>query len=167
MPELLSLAGVELPWLRTGFFPPAFSVRWDDVEVGSIQWEGLFTSRALARTPTGAWRIRRAGFRGLALEDADAGQLVGTVRLHAFGSGEVTLPGRTLALRNAGILPPALAFDDESGSPLVVVRGHIATLFRGGVCRFEPAAATLPEVGLVALLGIYITIRRARRRARN
>ncbi len=167
MSDTLSLAGVELPWVRTGFFPAAFSLRWNDVEVGSLEWEGVFSSRALARTPTGAWRIRRSGLRGLLLDDADSGQPIGTVQLRVFGSGEVTLPGRQLALRRASLLPPALAFQDDSGSPLVVVRGHIATLFRGGVCRFEPAATTLPEAGLVALLGIYITVRRARRRSNN
>lgn len=167
MSDTLALAGVELPWVRTGFFPAAFSLRWNDVEVGSLQWESLFSSRALARTPTGAWRIRRSGLRGLSLHDPDSDQPIGSATLHLFGAGELVLPGRQLALRRAGILPPALAFHDADGVPLLVVQGHMAALFRGGVCRFQPAATTLPEAGLVALLGMYIMIRRARRRSHN
>ncbi len=167
MPDVQSLAGVELPWVRTGYLPAAFALRWGDIEVGSLSWEKLLSSHAIARTAAGAWHIRRAGLQGLVLQDAASDGPVGTVRLHLFGSGEITLPGGTLALRRAGVFPPALRIDDPSGMPLVTVQGRWGLLWRGGVCRFEPAAATLPEVGLVALLGMYIMIRRARRRARR
>ncbi len=164
---LESLAGVELPWVRTGYLPAAFALRWDETEVGSLYWEKLFSTRAIARTAAGAWRIRRSGLRGLVLHDAESDQPIGTVRTHLFGSGEIALPGGTLALHRTGVLPPALRIDDPAGMPLVTVQGHWATLWRGGICRFEAAAASLPEVGLVALLGMYIMIRRARRRARR
>ncbi len=167
MADLQSLVGVELPWVRSGYLPAAFTLRWDETEVGSLQWEKLFSSHAIARTAAGAWRIGWSGIRSLFLRDADTDQPIGGVRLHLFGSGEIALPGGTLALRRAGIFPPALRIDDPGGMPLVTVQGSWALLWRGGVCRFEPAAATVPEVGLVALLGMYIMIRRARRRARR
>ena len=168
MPDLLAIAGIELQWLRTGFLPAAFSLRWNDTELGSLAWESLFSSRAVARTPVGAWRFQRLGFRGLTIEDADTGQPVATMQFHLFGSGELTFAdGRVLALRHTALLPPVWAFQDADGAALVVVRGRAAALLRGGHCRIEPAAATLPEAGLVALLGIYILVRRARRRARR
>ena len=49
---------------------------------------------------------------------------------------------------------------------LAAVRGRIGALWRGGYCRLEPGAAEQPEAALVALLGIYVLVRRARRRAR-
>ncbi len=167
MPDLQSLAGVELPWVRTGYLPAAFALRWDDTEVGSLQWEKLFSSHAIARSAAGVWRIGRSGLRGLFLHDAESDRPIGAVRLHLFGSGEIELPGGTLALHRTGVFPPALRIDDPAGLPLVTVQGSWGALWRGGVCRFEPAAPSLPEVGLVALLGMYIMIRRARRRARR
>lgn len=168
MSDVLTLAGIELRWLRTGFLPAAFALRWNETELGSLAWEGLFTSRALARTPAGVWRIRRRGLRGLTIDHAETGQPFGTMLFRLFGSGELTFTdGRVFALRRATLFPPAWSFVNNDGSPLVTVQGRVAALLRGGSCRIEPAAASLPEAGLVALLGVYILVRRARRRSHD
>ncbi len=166
MADVLSAAGVDLQWVRTGFLPAAYALRYDDRELGSLAWEGLFSSRALARTPAGTWRIHRHGLRGLAIDQGETGQPVAAMRFQLLGSGELTFAdGRVLALRRAALFPPAWSFVAADGAPLVTVQGHFAALWRGGQCRIEPEATALPEAGLVTLLGVYILVRRARRRA--
>jgi hypothetical protein len=168
MPDLREIAGEELTWSRAGYLPAAYAIHWNGTEIGTLAWERFFSSRAIARAGDGAWRIRRHGFRQLLIEDARSGDAVATMHLHLFGSGQLEFAdGRRLTLHRASLLPLALAFQDQVGSDLVNVRGHWAAIFRGGYCRIEPAGAALPEVALVALLGIYILIRRARRRARR
>lgn len=168
MPDLQSFAGAGLRWVRTRYLPAAFSLLWHDAEVGSVAWERLFSSRALLSAGEGVWRIRRVGFWNLAVTNAADDQPVATLTLHPFGSGELHFAeGRTLALRRAGLLPPTWSFRDANGSDIVTVRGRFGALWRGGDCTIEPAGAGEPEVGLVALIGIYVLVRRARRRARR
>ncbi|HEX9107712.1 MAG TPA: hypothetical protein VF832_10800 [Longimicrobiales bacterium] len=171
MVDLRALAGAELRWVRTGFLPAAFALFHDDTELGSVAWENLFSSRAILRTDAGEWRVHRKGLGHLVIEDAASGGVVAAMRLHLFGSGELAFAdGRTVAFRRTALLPPAWSFfdgTDAGGSELLSVRGRVAALFRGGSARIEPAAAAMPEAGLLTLLGIYILVRRARRRARH
>lgn len=168
MPDLESLAGANLRWVRTRFFPLAFSLRWQGIEIGSVAWERLLFSSALLTAGEGVWRIRRIGFWSFGITDAATDAVVATLDLHPFGSGELHFAdGHTLALRRASFLPPTWSFRNENGSDVVTVHGRLASLFRGGDCTIEPAGAAEPEVGLVALIGIYVLVRRARRRARR
>ncbi len=168
MADLREIAGVELTWSRAGYLPAAYAIHWNGTEIGTLAWERFFTSHAIARADGTAWRIRRHGFRQLLVEDAASGDAVASVRLHLFGSGELDFAdGRHLALKRTSLLPRGIAFQDQLGSDLVSIHGHLASIFRGGYCRIEPAGAELPEAALVALLGVYILIRRARRRAHN
>jgi hypothetical protein len=162
------LAGARLRWVRTRYLPAGFSLRWHDTEVGSLRWESLFSSRALARSGERSWRLQRHGLRGVAIEDGSGDSPVATLAVHGLGSAELSFrDGRTVTFRRSGLLPPSWTFFDSLGSPLLRVRGYLAMLFRGGHCDVEPAAAAYPEAGLIALLGVYVLVRRARRRARE
>lgn len=168
MPDLQSLAGADLRWVRSGFAPAAFSLRFHEEEVGRVAWERLFTSRAILQAGESAWRIRRQGFGSYIARDAATDEPAAMLAVHPFGSGELTFAdGRSLVFQRASLLPSIWVFRDQAGTDVVSVRGHLAALFRGGECRIEPAGASLPEVGLVALTGIYTLVRRARRRARR
>lgn len=167
MPDL-PFVGATLHWTRSRFIPAAFSLLWNGTEVGSVAWERLFSSSALLRAGEGMWRIRRIGFWSFAVTDAAHDAVVATLDLHPFGSGELHfVQGRTVALRLASFLPPSWSLRDENGSEIVNLRGRFASIFRGGDCTIQPAGASEPEVGLVALVGIYVLMRRARRRARR
>lgn len=168
MMDLRELVGAELQWVRTTYFPTAFALRWNEFDVGTLTWTNIFSSRAIARTAADAWCIRRRGLRTYLLEQADSGAPVGTLVLQLFGAGEIQLvDGRRLELRRVSLFPPLSVFRDALGSDLVSLRPRFATLWRGGVCRLEPATAEVPEAALVALVGIYILLRRARRRTRR
>ena len=168
MPDLESFAGATLRWVRTKYFPAAFSLLWNGTEVGSVAWESLFSSRALLRAGEGVWRIRRISIWSYGVTDATSDAIVATLDVHPFGSAELHFAsGRTLLLRRASILPPVWAFRNEGGSDAVTIHGRFGALFRGGDCTIEPAGAGEPEVGLVALIGIYTLVRRAKRRARR
>jgi len=171
MVDIRALAGAELRWVRTGFLPAAFALFDDQTEIGSVSWEKLFSSHAILRTDGGEWHVRRKGFRHLVIEQPATGDVVAAMRLHLFGSGELAFTdGRTVAFRRTAFLPPAWSFFDGAnadGSELLSVRGLVAELFRGGVCVVQPAGAQIPEAGLLALIGIYVLVRRARRRSRH
>lgn len=167
MADVRELAGELLSWRRAGYMPSIFALQWRGVEIARLAWDGVFTSRATAFAGDFTWHIRRRGFRHLEVT-TDAGDVVAEMHLQLFGSGELELAGgRRILFRRASLLPPAWTFQDEAGSPLVSVRGHLGSLWRGGDAVVEPAGATFPEALLVALLGIYVLIRRARRRARR
>ncbi len=168
MPELENFVGTSLRWTRTRFLPAAFSLSWNGAEVGSIRWESLFSSRALLHAGAGTWRMRRAGLVTYTIADAATDAPVATLQVNLFGSGELHFAdGRTLVLRRASLFPPTWSFRNATGSDVVTIHGRLATLWRGGDCTIEPAGASEPEVGLVALIGIYTLVRRARRRARR
>lgn len=167
MMDLRELIGEELQWVRSGYWPAAFALRWNEYDVGTLAWEHVFTSRAVARTAAAGWRIRRRGFRTFTLESVESGAPVGTLTLHFLAAELQFVDGRKLELRRASILPPVSVFRNEWGSELVTVRGRLGMLWRGGTCRLEPAAAETPEAALIALVGIYVLLRRARRRARR
>lgn len=167
MMDLRELIGAELRWVRTAYWPAAFALRWNEFDVGTVAWERVFSWRAIVRTAADAWRIRRRGLRTYTLEQAESGAPVGTLVLR-LGPDEVQMvDGRRFELRRVSILPPASVFRDSLGSDVVTVRASFATLLRGGSCRLEPAAAEVPEAALLALVGIYILVGRARRRARR
>ncbi len=167
MMDLRELIGEELQWVRSGYWPAAFALRWHEYDVGTLAWENIFTSRALARTAAAGWRIRRRGFRTFTLEDLDSGAPVGTLTTRFLAADLQFVDGRKLELRRASLLPPVSVLRNEWGSDLVTLRGRFAMLWRGGTCRLEPPAAETPEVALAALVGIYVLLRRARRRARR
>jgi len=171
MVDFRALAGAELRWVRTGFLPAAFALFHEETEIGSVAWENLFSSHAVLRTDGGSWHVRRKGLRHLVVEDEASGDVVAAMRLHLFGSGELAFAdGRTVAFRRNALLPPAWSFfdgADAEGSELLTVRGRMAELFRGGFCTIQPAGVAMPDAGLLALLGVYVLVRRARRRARH
>ncbi len=167
MMDLRELIGAELRWVRTGYWPAAFALRWNEFDVGTLTWERIFSWRAIARTAGDAWRIRRRGLRTYTLEQVESGAPVATLLLR-LGPDEIQMvDGRRFELRRVSLFPPASLFRDSMGSDLVTLRASFATLWRGGTCRLEPAAASVPEAALVALVGIYVLVGRARRRARR
>ncbi len=167
MMDLRELIGAELQWVRRGYWPAAFALRWNEYDVGTLAWENLFFSRAVARSAAGAWRIRRGGFRTFNIEALDTGAPVATLTTKLLVAELPFVDGRKLELHRAALLPPVSVFRNQLGSDLVTIRGRFGMLWRGGTCRLEPAAAELPEAALVALVGIYVLLRRARRRARR
>lgn len=167
MDQPRSAGSLELRWSRVALFPAVYRLLWQEQEIGELSWEGLFSSRAVAVAGNGAWRIRRRGFFGIAIEDANSGEPVGEMRLHAHGAELEFVDGRQFPFRRAGLFPPAWRFLDPAGSTLLQVRGYLGMLFRGGTCTIEPAGEALPETRLLALFAMYVLIHRARRRARH
>ncbi len=167
MMDLRELIRTELQWVRRGYWPAAFALRWNEFDVGTLAWENIFLSRAIVRTAAGAWRIRRQGFRTFAIEALETGAPVATLTTRLLAADLQFADGRKLEMRRVTLFPPVSVFRNEAGSELVTLRGRWALLWRGGSCRLEPASAELPEAALVALVGSYVLLRRARRRARR
>lgn len=163
MTMLSELVLRDLEWGRVRWAPPAFTLRFDDATVAELEFPKLFTVKAVGRTENVELEFRPLRvFRPSYEVRAAGGDAVGIFRPRSFfGGGELRCPGGASFLWLRSRLFHEWTFHDRHGSPLVRVRRRFGPRPPGGGCLVEPAAASLPELPLLVLLGLFLTVLRA------
>jgi hypothetical protein len=166
--ELRELAGQEVEWRRTRWLPRAYALRHGETVVAELEWATGLSGTAMARVGERTWRLARRGVfpPEIAVLEPGNGLEVGRVLLRLSGRGTFVLVGRSsYDWRRAAPFSREWGFFDLYGSPLVRVLPRFFLGRHRGRCIIEPAGAAAPELPLLLVLGVYLTIRRLKRRA--
>lgn len=158
------VAAHELVWVRTGARTRAYELRAQDDVVATLRWQK--GAVAEAATADGRWTFKRQGFwhprvtvRALGSETDLA-----VFRASWTGSGILELPAeRTFRWSAVNFWRSQWAWHDVGGQPLALFKssGHGRTP-AGGRVAIAPAAASIPELSLLLLLGWYLMVLRIR-----
>jgi hypothetical protein len=137
----------------------AFELRSGADVVATLAFEKLFGSLATGRTATGAWTFKRAGFLQPRVTVREAGAELDLAVFHPTwtGSGEVEFgAGVRVHWRSFGFWSREWAFVRGAEERLVTFRPEEDVSAPGSRVELGAAARTLPDIGVLLCLGIYL-----------
>jgi hypothetical protein len=160
---------VRLEWTQPRAFDRYFELRAGDELVGTLQWEGMLSSLATARTAHGGWTLEQPGILNQRVEvrELHSDSLVATFTPKLMGNGILAFDdGHELEWEPTNFWATNWSFFDGADQPSVSLqegvegarwRDMFKTQFTVTVDGEE---WTSPHQVLLAALGLYLIILR-------
>jgi len=160
--ELAPVASVDrsaLRWLRTRDRPDSFSLLAGDSTIATLEWAQRGGSLATARTASDEWSLKRGGFLNphITVRSGEAPRARLSVHLNYH---QIDLAGgASYRFHRAGVLVPAWKVTTPGGKEVL----HLEPVREGrrltaGAVVVDPAAQSLPELLLLAVLAWYFIV---------
>src|SRR5262245_49240940 len=150
-----------LTWTQPRLLQRSYELRAGEEVVGSLRWEKLFSSRAIAECSGEQWTIERAGFFHPRITARALGSGTDVAVLEKGWCGRGTLEvrgGGTYHWAKTSFWRPSWAFTSGSGELLLsfstrcVLMGHQADV------KVEPRGVSSTDLELLLLLGGYLLV---------
>jgi hypothetical protein len=153
----------DLVWVRPSSKARAYELRAQEDVIATLRWQKGTLAEATAADGD-HWTFKRAGFWHPRVTVRAAGSEVDLAVFRASwtGSGVLELPpGRAFHWSAVNFWRSRWAWHDADGQPLALFKssGHGRTPAMGRV-EIAPAAAAIPELTLLLLLGWYLMVLR-------
>jgi hypothetical protein len=156
-------AGQNLSWVQRSAVKQAYELRAGEEVTGSLVWQR--GTLAVGEIAGRRWTVKREGFWHpritVRVQDSD----LDTVVFHPSwrGGGLLELAGgRILRFRAANVWRSQWDWQEAAGDVLVRFRSRQGLFKSGAELEIMPAAAGLPELSLLAVLGWYLIVLGAR-----
>ena len=153
----------EMTWTKTkskGVFKPEYELRAGNDVLATLRWKEAFGSLAEGETTSGRWTFKRCGFFRPRVTVRPAGQDVDAavfILTQWDGSGLVEFPdGRKFRWFRTSFWSATYTFAELHGATLLQFDPN--WLGTSAKLEIKPAAKSLPELSLLALLGWYLLI---------
>ena len=159
MQSIRKLAPATLNWVQPKAMKREFELRSKDELFGALRWEKACGSLALAVSADGQWTLKRSGFLNPRVTARLAGsdQDIAVFRPSWTGSGVLELGnGRRFRWVDVNFWRTEWVFRSEAGEDLVRFKSKDGLLKLKMQVELAPAAKGLPEVSLLAALGMYL-----------
>jgi hypothetical protein len=160
------LSGQELHWVKPKWSKLQFELRAGETAVATLTWTG--GARALGQWAGGQYQFSRQGwFRRRTFIHTPTGPTDEPVALftHRGNSGALVFPtGRTFRWQRPTRWTAERVWVVDN-APTALVRCRPARWRSPGVVMIQPAAASLPELPLLLLLGQYLMVQAAQEAA--
>jgi hypothetical protein len=161
MKEISDIISNEIAWVQPDWRKYEFEIRAGEDLIGSLAWEKIFGSLAIARSAAGVWTFQRGGFQQQWIAIRAEGQDwdIARFRLNWNGSsGLLTLhDGRQLRW---GISNLEWRWEWDETTPVISIKADPQQEKIEGSIQIHPQAKWAIAPSLLALLGCYIIVLR-------
>ncbi len=164
MPAIRDFIGQELLWSPTKFLKDQYELSVSDIVLATLdvsQW----SSKAIATSAEGTIEIKKDGIfrQRFHIYLAGSNTLIGVLK-NGWGGRKLELPdGRVYSWKNASFFGSKRVWIDEQGNNLIYC--HKYGFGRKMSVTIDPYAATVPELALLIIAGLYISVLTAREQA--
>ena len=160
MKSIVELARHELKWTQPKALKNSFELHSDDQVVGTLVLKSIFGSFATGTSADGCWTFKRVGFfqTRVTIRRCDDETDIGTFRNSTWkAGGTLELPDGRKYRATSNLWQSKLEFQDPSGNPIIKLKTGGLMHLSAGV-EIEPAAARIPELPWMVMLGWYLAV---------
>jgi len=153
-----SYGGGTLRWAQPSRARRYFELVGPDGCYATLEWKGVFTYVAIARTVDGSYSLDRGGFLHpyVTIKKDPYDQEIGRMRMRLGGSCDLELAdGRRVLFKRAGILNTKWSFHLEDGPKLCTFTKASGFLRRQADVTLEPDAARVRDLPILLILGWF------------
>lgn len=167
MKPIRAIANQFLRWTQPALLKREYELRAGDEVVATLRWQKTFGSLALAETANGTWTFKRSGFLRPKVMVRVPGSETEVATFKPGWGGEGTLrfsDGRYYQWQHTNFWRSDWFFSDQGGEPLVHFKAEFEAsaaviLFKHAAeVKFEPTAASVPDLSLLTALGWYLMV---------
>lgn len=161
MRQIAAMTGRELTWTQPHAFRMEYELRAADELIATLRFKSSFGSFATAESADGCWTFKRVGFwqtRATVRECGAETDLASFKNNTWSNGGTLELPDGRKFLASTNFWQTKYDFRTEAGEVLFSYT-HIGGLFHSSaLVEIQPAAANLPELAWMVMLGWYLVI---------
>lgn len=164
----ISSYAAHLQWVQPAATRRYFELRLGEQLYGSLEFASSFGSRAVAAAAGARWTFKRTGFFNVRVTVRVEGQPDDLAVYYPRWTGREghlkTAGGRMYEWRAANFWATRFVFSGERGDEMVIFKQGLEDAGLKGIFKYQarveiaPAAADLPDLPLLALLGWYLMI---------
>lgn len=160
MKNIAELIGRELEWLQPSAWKMEYELRAGDELIATLRFRSSFGSFATAECADGCWTFKRVGFFQIrvTIRACGADVEIATFKNNTWsGGGTLELPDGRKMLATTNFWQTKFEFQTEAGETLVRFKpGGLVHLT--AKVEIQPAAAGLPELPWIVMLGWYLVV---------
>jgi len=149
-----------LRWIQPRALRAEYELRAGEERIATLRFHDMLGSRATGESAEGCWTFERAGFfrTRVAVRRCDAAADLATFRSNRWrGGGTLTLPDGRELRATTNFWYSRLQVRDEAGQTLLVYDTKGILRLRATV-TIGPAAAALPDLPWLLMLGWYLVV---------
>jgi hypothetical protein len=161
MKSLESLDQRTLLWRQPKWAEERHELRAADGLFAELYWTKWFSDQAVAECSHGSWILDRPGFfrDRVVASDTRSGEQVASFAFEWLKNGDLTLSdGRTFRWYRTKAFDTAWALVDKAGGAVFEVHLGMNWFKREATVRLRPDSRTMPGLGLLLCLGMYLGI---------
>lgn len=148
-----------LRWLRDRDHPDAFSLLSGEVTAGTLEWQTRGGSLATARSASGEWTLKRAGFLNPHITVRSGETVLARLSVHLNYHQIDVVGGRSYRFHRAGILVPAWKVTSQDGKEVLHVEpARVNRRLSAGAVVVAPEAVDLADLLLLTVLSWYFIV---------
>ena len=161
MQNIGACVGHELKWTQPHTLQMAYELHDSAELVATLRFRSSFGSLATAESADGCWTFKRVGFweTRATIRACGAEQDLAIFKNNTWASGgTLELPDGRRYPASTNFWDTAYAFNTADGEPLVSYRNIGGLLHLSSLVEIRPAAAALPELPWLVMLGCYLIV---------
>ncbi len=161
MRRIADWIGHELKWVQPQTLKMEYELRAGETQVATLRFRSAFGSLATAESAEGCWTFKRVGFlrTRVTIRVCGTESEIATFRNNTWNSGgTLELPDGRGFQANSNFWQTQYEFKNAAGENLFRYRNIGGVLHASSAVEIEPAAASVPELPWMVLLGWYLVV---------
>jgi hypothetical protein len=161
MKSIRDLIDQELKWIQPQAIKMEFVLRCGEEAVASLRFRTSFGSLATGECADGCWTFKRVGFWRTRATIRVCGTETDIAVFHNntwTSGGTLDMPDRRMFPATSNFWMTQYEFRTEGGETLVRYRRIGGVLRLSSEVEIRPAAASMPELPWLVILGWYLTV---------
>jgi hypothetical protein len=161
MRSVRDLIGQELKWVQPKAMQMEYELRSAEEPVASLRFRSSFGSLATGECADGCWTFKRVGFWRTRATIRVCGTETDIAAFHNntwTSGGTLEMPDGRILPANSNFWMTQYEFRTEGGETLVRYRRIGGILHLSSEVEIRPAAASMPELPWLVILGWYLTV---------
>lgn len=161
MKHIRTVVGHELKWCQPHTFKMEYELHDSGTLAATLRFRNSFGSLATGDSSDGCWTFKRVGFwqTKATIRQAGTEPDLAVFRNNTWANGgTLEFPDGRHYSANTNFWMTAFTFNTECGEPLIQYRRIGGLLHLSSQVDIQPAAASLPELPWLVMLGWYLTV---------
>ena len=158
--KIVELIGREMEWMQPSVWKMEYELRSLDQLIATLRFRSSFGSFATAESADGCWTLKRVGFFQIraTIRACGSDTEIATFKNNTWsGGGTLEFHDGSKLLATTNFWQTQLEFQTEAGETLVRFEsGGLVHL--SAKVEIQPAAAGLPVLPLIVMLGWYLIV---------
>ena len=160
MKKIAQLISKPLRWFQPSTFQRQFELQANEEVVATLRFRSLCGTLATGEGVDGCWTFKRVGFwqTSVTIRECNSDLDIATFKNNTWsGGGTLELPGGKEYRATTNFWNTRFEFQDQSGATVIEFKTG-GLLHLSATVEINPAAAALPEMPWLVMLGWYLIL---------